>query len=117
MTPPRVSSPNYKGPDRRMDTDDHDNICDRRLSWIKTLLFAIIGTVAIGSGFGYSQNENMKQVNATQTADIDHNEKAINKLEEKFDKHLFEQREVNSKILETLNELKTDVTVIKRNVQ
>ena len=102
---------------RKMDDKDHDAVCDRRLGWIKALLIAIIGTVAIGGGFGYSQNEDMKKENATQAAHIGHNEKSIEKLEEKFDKHLYEQRSVNEAILEKLNELKTDVTVIKRNVQ
>ena len=100
-----------------MDDRKHDEVCDRRLAWIKYLLFAIIGSVVIGSGFGYSQNEDMKQVNATQTADIEHNERILEKMERKFDQHINPQNIVNKEILEALNLLKTDVTVIKREVQ
>jgi len=115
--PQKITTPNYEGPERRMDENRHDAICDRRITWMRAAIFMIIGTVLIGTGFGYTQNENMKQVNATQGVEINHNTQEIEKLEEKFDIHLREQRDVNEKILETLNSLKTDVTVIKRKVE
>ena len=102
---------------REMDAQQHDDVCDRRLSWIKYLLVAILGSVAIGGGFGYSQNEDMKQVNATQTADIEHNERTLDKMERKFDEHINTQNIVNKEILDSLHSLKIDITTIKREVQ
>ena len=45
-----------------MINDKHDEICDRRLGWMKTLLFTILATIVLGGGFSYSQNEGMKTV-------------------------------------------------------
>ena len=102
---------------REMDNNDHDKFCDRRITWMKTAIFLIISTVVIGGGFGYTGNENMKQINATQDVEIQHIEKSVETLERKFDSHLAEQRDVNKEMLEILNQLKTDVIVIKKGVQ
>jgi hypothetical protein len=102
---------------RKIDADEHNDICDRRLGWMKKALYIIVVFLLGGGALGYTQTEGMRTINATQNANIEHNEEAIDKLDEKFDKHLYEQRAVNKEILETLNTLKTDVTVIKRNVQ
>ena len=107
----------YNGPDRRMNQDDHDKICDRRTGWIKSILFLILGSVVLGGGYSYSQNEGIKSVNSTQTQRIEHTEKTVEKLEEKFDSHMYEQRTVNSMILDKLNELGKAVVRIEEKVE
>ena len=107
----------YHGPDRRMNQDDHDKICDRRTGWVKSILFLILGSVVLGGGYSYSQNEGMKAVNSTQNEKIYHNEQANDKLEKKFDAHMYEQRTVNSMILDKLNELGKAVVRIEEKVE
>ena len=101
---------------RTLNYHEHDDVCDRRLGWMKTAIWLIIGTIALGGGYGYTQGEGMQTKNATQDENIIHNEKAINKLEQKFDQHLHEQRNVNKEMLQILNQLKTDIVVIKQGV-
>ena len=112
----KIKTPTYSGENRRMDEDQHDKVCDRRLNWIKTLLVAVIGSIVLGGGFGYTQNEDMKQTNAIQGENINHNRQELDKLDEKFDRHINEQKAVNKEMLYILNQLKTDMVVIKREV-
>lgn len=97
--------------------DKHDEICDRRLGWMKTLLFATLATIVLGGGFSYSQNEGMKTVNATQNENIEHNEKSLEKLDRKYDAHLREQRAVNTKILDKLEEMGKQMVRIELSVE
>ena len=100
-----------------MANDNHDEVCDRRLGWIKTIIFSTLATVVLGGGYGYSQNEGMRSVNATQDQKIKHNEKALEKIDKKYDEHLREQRAVNTKILEKLGEMSEQMVRIELSVE
>ena len=102
---------------RSLDTNEHDDVCDRRLNWIKTAIWLIISSVVLGGAVGWSQNEGMRSKNDTQDILITENIKDIGEIKGSLGTHIKEQQQTNKEMLYILNQMKVDLGVIKRGVQ
>lgn len=96
-----------------MDETKHNDVCDRRLPPIRRMVYMIIACIALGSGYGYSQNEGMKATNAVQSEAIKNNKEHNDKLENTLEIHMKEQRIVNEAIVQKLNDISNKVNIIE----
>ena len=102
---------------RSLDSHEHDDVCDRRLNWIKTAIWLIISTVVLGGALGWTQSEGMRSKNDTQDVLITENIKDIGEIKGSLNSHMKEQQMTNKEMLYILNQMKVDIGVIKRGVQ
>ena len=115
--PKVIKNESYRGPERRMDEKHHDEVCDRRLGWIKTAVYILVVTIFLSGAYGYTQNEGMQAKNDTQDLKIGRNAEEIAELKGSMNEHMREQKVVNKEVLTILQTLKTDMAVIKKNTQ
>jgi len=100
---------------RSLDYDQHDDVCDRRLGWIKTAIYCLVITVFLSGAYGWTKNEGMQAKNDTQDQIIHENTKDINEMKGILNEHIKDQAVTNKEMLKILGEMKTDIAVIKRN--
>lgn len=102
---------------REIEIGEHDEICDRRLGWMKTAIFVIFSFLIGGGLIGFVSGQDMKSTNTLQDQKIDENTKDIAEVKGSLNEHMREQKSVNKEMLEILNAMRTDIVVIKRGVQ
>jgi hypothetical protein len=112
-----MTSQTYTGPERRMEEGHHDDICDRRLGWIKSSIFVIFVFLIGGGLIGFVSGQGIETDNQVQDERINENTKDIGEIKGAMTEHIRDQQRTNRETLELLHKISTDMAVIKRNVQ
>ena len=121
----------WEGQERR----EHDDACKERTRALKewvadkiciatkptkgkmALLILLLGSTVALSGISVVNSLAVSGETKNNKESIRHNADANEKLEKKFDAHMYEQRVVNSAILDKLNEIGKQVVRIEEKVE
>jgi len=94
-----------KGVRRVDDREEHDNICDRRFKPVWSLIGIMLLAFIFNGAYGYSKNEDMKSINATQDVKIENIGENVARVERKIDSQHIEQTQGLEKVLDKLDDL------------